>query len=108
MAYGTDANIQYLVWGGTKASTPAIVTKANQVMTSMINASLGLSADMSPTPDIIRDICELGAAGIVKQETPDTLHPWTKQALEMLNFYKNDLKSNQIGNWGNVRIVNIE
>lgn len=108
MAYGTDANIQYLAFGGAKASTPAIVTKANQVMTSMINANLGLSADLSPVPQVITDICELGAAGIVKQENPDMLHPWTKQALEMLNFYKNDLKSNQIGNWGNVRIVNIE
>lgn len=107
MAYGTTANIEYLVWGGTKASTPPIVTKANQLMTSTINAALGLSADLTTVPQIIVDICELGAAGIVKQGDKEEMHPWTKQALQILDFYKNDMKPNEKGRWGNVVILNV-
>lgn len=106
--YGTDTNIEYMVWGGNKASVPAIVTKMNQVMASMINAALGLTSNMSPVPQIIVDICELGAAGLVKQDDPNVLHPYTKQALEMLEFYKNDLKPDQMGKWGNIAVANVK
>lgn len=102
MVYGSTANVQQMVFGGAKASTPTIVTRSLEIMTSKINALLGLAADMSPVPQIITDIAELGAAGLVKQPNTENPHYWFTAALKMLTEYRNDSKPSQKGQWGHV------
>lgn len=102
MVYGSTANVQHMVFGGAKATTPVIVTRALEFMTTKINTLLGLSADMSPVPQIITDIAELGASGIVKQPDNENPHYWYTAALKMLTEYRNDSKPSQKGLWGHV------
>ena len=105
MVYGDPINVQQMVFGGAKTTVPVIVTRALQIMTTKINSYLAISNDMDQPPQIITDIAELGAAGMVKQGDSENPHYWYSAALKMLSEYRNDSKPTQKGLWGHLKWV---
>ena len=56
MVYGDSSEVQKLVWGNVKSSTPANVASALQVATTKINSVLNLQEDMASVPERIKTI----------------------------------------------------
>ena len=105
MAYGDAAEVQKLAWGGTKASTPPIVTTSLQMVTTIINLELNLNADMSPVPQRITDIANLLAAEIVRQGREADLRSVRENAKVLLNQTKDQMTPFTQGAWGNMVFV---
>jgi len=105
MAYGDSAEVQKLAWGGTKASTPAIVTTALQMVTTIINLELNLNSDMSSVPQRITDIANLLAAEIVRQGREANLQSIRENAKVLLNQTKDQMTPSTQGMWGNMAFV---
>ena len=105
MVYGDSAEVQKLVWGNVKSSTPANVASALQVATTKINSVLNLQTDMSSVPERIKTIAELYAAGLIQEARTGRESTFTKQAMEVLLAVRDQQIPTQEGNWGNVRFV---
>ncbi len=105
MVYGDTSEVQKLVWGNVKASTPANVTSALQVATTRINSVLNLQTDMSTVPERIKTIAELLAAGLIQEARTGRESTFVLQAMEILNAVRDQQVPGQEGNWGNVRFV---
>ncbi len=104
MAYGVTDEIEKLVYGGTKSSTPAIVTTANQMATSIINSLLGLNEDISDPSTRIINVCELLAAELVRTPKIDR-----KEIVELAEILVGNLRDSGIpseaGPWANMRFI---
>ena len=105
MVYGNTSEVQKLVWGNVKASTPANVSTSLQVATTRINSVLNLTSDLTTVPDRIDTIAELYAAGLIQQARTGRESQFVRQAEEMLEAVKDQMIPSQEGNWGNVRFV---
>ena len=105
MVYGDSAEVQKLVWGDVKGSTPANVSSALMVATIKINSILNLQSDMTSVPQRISTIAEMYAAGLIQEARSGRESTFTKQAIEILLAIRDQQIPSQEGNWGNVRFV---
>jgi len=104
MAYGITDNIERLVYGGTKQSTPVVIVTSNQVATSIINSILNINENIAdPSPRIV-NVCELLAAELVR--TPKVERKEIVELAEILlgNLRDSGLPS-ETGPWGNMRFI---
>jgi len=104
MAYGINDEIEKLVYGGTKSSTPVVVQTSNNVATSIINSILNINDNISdPSPRIVH-VCELLAAELVR--TPKVER---KEVVELAEILLGNLRDSGIpseaGPWGNMRFI---
>jgi hypothetical protein len=104
MVYGTDAGIMALAYGGSKSSTPAIVTTANQTATSIVNAYLNLTKDLSSPPQIVIDATNLVAAEIVKNPRTE-LSALLEAASILLETIRGEITEQSVSRWANMRFV---
>jgi len=104
MAYGINDEIEKLVYGGTKSSTPVVVQTSNNVATSIINSILNINENIAdPSPRIVH-VCELLAAELVR--TPKLPR---KEIVELAEILLGNLRDSGIpseaGPWGNMRFI---
>jgi len=102
MAYGVTDEIERLIYGGTKASTPQIVTTSNNIATSIINSILNINVDITEPSARIVHVCELLAAELVR--TPKVER---KEIVELAEILLGNLRDgglpSEAGPWGNMR-----
>ena len=70
-SYSTNANVQNTVYGVTNSDLDTVCSNARDVATSIINAKLGLKADLSTVPDVVTRCCTLLASGIISTSPED-------------------------------------
>lgn len=104
MAYGITDDIERLVYGGTKASTPQVITTSNNVATAIVNSILDLNENIGdPSPRIIH-ITELIAAELVRTPKVDR-----KEIVEFAEILLGNLRdsgiSSEVGPWANMRFI---
>ena len=104
MAYGATDEIEKLAYGGVKATTPPVVTTANNQATTIINLVLGLNADITTPSTSIANICNLLASEIVKN--PKTLvKDWYEEAEILLLSVKDQGLPSETGLFANIRFI---
>jgi len=106
-SYGTDAEVQQLVWGAARSTVPASVTAARSTATAVINAKLGLDADITAAkvPNQINVICNLLSAGIIQeQRKPEAESQNSKRGMELLTDYMSE-GTEILGEWGHTAFV---
>ena len=102
--YGATDEMEKLAWGGTKASTPAVVTTVQNVVTDLINNSLNRNSDFATVPTAIGSIANLVGSEILRNlggRTPLS----TMQIIDMINAMLSNYKDQAPGDqsrWGNV------
>lgn len=104
MVYGTAANVMALAYGGSKSSTPSIVTQALVQATNYINICLNLTEDIASPSAAINAAAESIASEIVKnpRQDPKTLFEFVKMLVGTLG---EQVSENEATNWGNMRFV---
>ena len=104
MVYGTEAGIMDFAYGGSKSTTPSIVTTANQTATSVVNAYLNLTKDLSTVPQIVIDATNLIAAEIVKNPRTE-LGTLLESAAVLLETIRGEITHKSASRWANMRFV---
>ena len=88
VSYGSNAEVQRLAFGAADSNQDTRSTSARDVATSIINAELNLTADLSTVPDVITRACNLIAAGIIltgqTQVDSGVKHPFWLEGLKLL------------------------
>ena len=64
--YGSTDEMEKLAWGGTKTTTPAVVTTTQNTITTLINLVLNRNEDFSTVPTIISDVANLMGSEILR------------------------------------------
>lgn len=102
--YGSTDEMEKLAWGGTKTSTPAVVTSVQNTVTSLINLELNRNDDFSTVPTAITDIANLVGSEVLRNR--GTRNQLTMIQIQdmikvLIQNYKDQAPSGQ-GRWGNV------
>lgn len=102
--YGSTSEIEKMAWGGTKTSTPAVVTTIQNTVTTLVNLVLNRSEDFSTVPTFIGDIANIIGSEILRNLGRRT-ELTTPQILDMtkvlLQSYMDQAPQGQV-RWGNV------
>ena len=104
MVYGTEAGIMALSYGGSKTSTPTIVTTSNQTATSIVNSYLNITKDLDPVPQIIIDATNLIASELVKNPRTE-LGSLLETAGILLETLRGEITNKSASRWANMRFV---
>jgi len=102
--YGTTDAIEKLAWGGTKSTTPGIVTEIQNVVTDLINLVLNRNEDFTTVPQAITSCANITGSDILRNRggrnqltTPQIID----EIKVLLMSYMDQAPSDQ-SNWGNV------
>jgi hypothetical protein len=102
--YGSTSEIEKMAWGGTKTSTPAVVTTIQNTVTTLVNLVLNRSEDFTTVPTFIGDISNIIGSEILRNIGRRT-ELTTPQILDMtkvlLQSYM-DQSPQDHTRWGNV------
>lgn len=102
--YGSTAEIEKLAWGGTKTSTPAVVTTVQNTITSLINLVLNRNSDFTTVPEPVNAAANLMGSEILRNLGKRT-ELSTAQIVDELNVllksYMAQAPQDQ-ARWGNV------
>lgn len=102
--YGSTSEMEKMAWGGTKASTPAVVTSVQNTVTTLINLVLNRTEDFSTVPTFVSDISNIIGSEILRNQGRRT-ELTTPQILDMakvlLQSYMDQSPQDQT-RWGNV------
>ena len=104
MVYGSASEVQALAYGGSKTSTPAIVTQALQQSTSLINMFLQRNTDLSPVPQIVNDVGNHIAVEFLRKPRP-SIGELCEDVEKLLGNYRDQLVTEEGTRWGNMRFV---
>ena len=100
--------MQKLAWGGTKASTPDILTSIQNTITTLINLVLNRNEDYSTVPTAINDIANLVGSEVLRNRGSRENELTTIQILDMIKAllmsYKDQAPISE-NRWGNVWYV---
>lgn len=102
--YGSTDEIEKLAWGGTKTSTPAVVTTVQNTVTDMINLVLNRNSDFTTVPTIISSVANTIGSEVLRNlggRTPLTTMNIFDMAKVLLQEYMNQAPQDQ-SRWGNV------
>lgn len=103
--YGSTSEMQKLAWGGTKASTPDILTSIQNTVTTLMNIALNRNDDFTTVPTAIDDIANLVGSEVLRNRGARENDMATIQILDMIKVllmsYKDQVPQDQ-GRWGNV------
>ena len=102
--YGSTSEIEKLAWGGTKTSTPAVVTTVQNTITSLINLTLNRNSDFDTVPEPVNAAANLMGSEILRNLGKRT-ELSTAQIVDELNVllksYMAQAPQDQ-SRWGNV------
>ena len=102
--YGTTDEMEKLAWGGTKASTPAVVTSVQNTVTDIVNLVLNRNEDFSTVPTIVSSVANLVGSEMLrnlgKRTELNTMQIYD-MAKVLLQSYMDQSPSDQV-RWGNV------
>lgn len=102
--YGSTDEMEKLAWGGTKASTPGVVTTVQNTVTDIINLVLNRNQDFTTVPTIVSSTANLVGSEILRnlgKRTDLTTMQIYDMAKVLLNNYMDQSPSDH-GRWGNV------
>ncbi len=103
--YGSTDEMQKLAWGGTKASTPDILTSIQNTVTTLINIALNRNEDYSTVPTAINDIANLVGSEILRNRGNRDNELTTIQIMDMIRAllmsYKDQVPASEF-RWGSV------
>jgi len=103
--YGNTDEMQKLAWGGTKASTPDILTSIQNTVTTLINIALNRNEDYSTVPTAIGDIANLVGSEILRNRGNRDNELTSIQIMDMIKVllmsYKDQVPSSET-RWGSV------
>lgn len=103
--YGSTDEMQKLAWGGTKASTPDILTSIQNTVTSLINLALNRNEDYTTVPTAINDIANLVGSEILRNRGNRDNELTTIQIMDMIKVllmsYKDQVPLSE-ARWGSV------
>lgn len=94
-AYSTNALVQNTIYGATNSELDTVCGQARQLVTSIINAKMGLKADLSTVPQVVTDCATLLAAAIVSTSPEDKVESNTywKQGMIILESMGEEVDS---------------
>ncbi len=96
--------MEKLAWGGTKQSTPAVVTSVQNTVTDVVNLVLNRNEDFSTVPTIISSISNLIGSEILRnlgsRTALNTMQIYD-MAAALLKSYMDQAPQDQ-SRWGNV------
>jgi hypothetical protein len=102
--YGSTDEIEKLAWGGTKTSTPAVVTSVQNTVTSLINLVLNRNSDFSTVPTAVSSVANLMGSEMLRNMGKRTQLS-TVQIVDEINVllksYMDQAPQDQT-RWGNV------
>lgn len=102
--YGSTSEIEKLAWGGTKTSTPAVVTTIQNTITSLINLTLNRNSDFDTVPTAVDSVANLMGSEMLRNLGRRT-ELSTAQIVDELNVllksYMDQAPQDQT-RWGNV------
>lgn len=104
MVYGSDAAVMNLAYGGSKSSTPGVITEARNTATTIINGYLNITADLSPEPTNITNVANYIASEIVKNPRT-SLKELLESVAVLLDVIKDQLSAENTPRWANMRFV---
>lgn len=102
--YGSTNEMEKLAWGGTKASTPAVVTTVQNTVTDIINLVLNRNSDFSTVPTAVSSVANLVGSEVLRNlggRTPLTTMNIYDMAKVLLQEYMNQAPQDH-SRWGNV------
>lgn len=102
--YGSTDEMEKLAWGGTKTSTPAVVTTVQNTVTDIINLILNRNEDFSTVPSAVSSAANLVGSEMIrnlgKRTELNTMQIYD-MAKVLLQSYMDQSPSDQV-RWGNV------
>jgi hypothetical protein len=102
--YGSTDEMEKLAWGGTKTSTPAVVTTVQNTVTDIINLILNRNEDFSTVPSAVGSAANLVGSEMLrnlgKRTELNTMQIYD-MAKVLLQSYMDQSPSDQV-RWGNV------
>jgi hypothetical protein len=102
--YGSTDEMEKLAWGGTKTSTPAVVTTVQNTVTDIINLILNRNEDFSTVPSAVSSAANLVGSEMLrnlgKRTELNTMQIYD-MAKVLLQSYMDQSPSDQV-RWGNV------
>lgn len=102
--YGATDEMEKMAWGGTKTSTPAVVTSVQNTVTTLVNLVLNRTEDFTTVPTFIDDISNICGSEILRNLGRRT-ELTTVQIIDMLKVltmsYMDQSPDDQ-ARWGNV------
>mgnify|MGYP006899561468 FL=1 len=96
--------MEKMAWGGTKQSTPAVVTSVQNTVTDVVNLVLNRNEDFSTVPTIVSSIANLVGSEILRnlgsRTALNTMQIYDMSAV-LLKSYMDQAPQDQ-SRWGNV------
>jgi hypothetical protein len=96
--------MEKMAWGGTKQSTPAVVTSVQNTVTDVVNLVLNRNEDFSTVPTIVSSIANLVGSEILRnlgsRTALNTMQIYDMAAV-LLKSYMDQAPQDQ-SRWGNV------
>jgi hypothetical protein len=102
--YGSTSEMEKLAWGGTKSSTPAVVTSIQNTITDLINLVLNRNADFSTVPTVVSSVANLMGSEMLRnlgKRTQLTNIQIIDELNVLLKSYMDQAPQDH-GRWGNV------
>ena len=102
-SYSSNANVQNLVYGTTNSDLDTASSNARDVATSIINAKLNLTKDITSPSNEITRCCTLIAAGILSTSPDENLEQngYYKAGMAMLDMLPDNTDDSK---WGNTLV----
>lgn len=105
MVYGAASEVMALAYGGSKSTTPGIVTQALQQATSLINIFLNINTDLSPVPQIVNDVANHIAVEYLRKPRP-SIGELCEDIEKLLGNVRDQIVDVEATRWANMRYVN--
>ena len=102
--YGSTDEIEKLAWGGTKSSTPAIVTSIQLIVTDLINLVLNRNEDFSTVPQAVNTCANITGSDMLRQRNgrQALTTPQIIDEIKVLLLSYMDQAPQDQSRWGNV------
>jgi hypothetical protein len=102
--YGSTSEMEKLAWGGTKSSTPAVVTTIQNTITSLINLVLNRNSDFGTVPTAVSSVANLMGSEMLRnlgKRTQLSTVQIVDEVTVLLKSYMDQSPQDQT-RWGNV------
>ena len=102
--YGTTDAMEKLAWGGTKSSTPGIVTEVQLIVTDLINLVLNRNEDFATVPQAVISCANITGSDILRNrgKRNELTTPQIIDEIKVLMMSYMDQAPSDHSNWGNV------
>jgi len=105
--YGSTDEMEKLAWGGTKTSTPTVVTAVQNTVTDIINLILNRNSDFSTVPTAISSVANLTGSEILRNlgRRTELTNVQIYDQLKVLLMEYMDQAPEDHSRWGNIEFT---